>query len=288
MEMMTSNTLLGSTAYWTASVRARESERVDCLFGDPWAATLAGEEGRAWIESRSAESVVPIVIRTRYFDDFLKRITYELGVTQVVLLAAGLDTRAFRLSWPEDTTFFELDQQPILTYKEQILREAKARPACARQVINADLTAHWADDLVTSGFDPQCNSAWLLEGFLFYLVNETTMKLLDKVTSLSMPGSWMGFDVINSHMLTSPYSQKWVEMQAQSGAPWIGTMDDPVTFLALRGWEAILTQAGADDANYGRWPYPVIPTTMPGMPHNWFVTARYNPDHSRIHSGAAA
>jgi hypothetical protein len=60
-------------------------------------------------------------------------------------------------------------------------------------------------------------------------------------------------------------------MQADSGAPWIGTMDDPQGFLAARGWQATLTPPGAPEANYGRWPYPVIPETMPGMPHLWFV-----------------
>jgi hypothetical protein len=84
----------------------------------------------------------------------------------------------------------------------------------------------------------------------------------------------MGFDIINSTVLTSPWTRQWVEMQAKSGAPWIGTLDDPGGFLAARGWKATLTQAGANDANYGRWSYPVIPTTMPDMPHNWFVIAQ--------------
>lgn len=91
---------------------------------------------------------------------------------------------------------------------------------------------------------------------------------------MAAAGSWLGFDIINSVMLTFPLTQKWVEMQAKAGAPWIGTMDDPVEFLAARGWQANLTQAGAEDASYGRWPFPVIPTTMPGIPHNWFVTAQ--------------
>jgi methyltransferase (TIGR00027 family) len=276
MENIASERLLSSTAYWTASVRARENEREDRLIRDPWAAALAGEEGMAWIAPRPAESVVPIIIRTRYFDDFLQRVTQEHGILQVVLLAAGLDTRAFRLSWPEETCVFELDQPPILAHKEQILHAADAQPACIRQAIGVDLTAPWADELISSGFVPRLPSVWLLEGFLFYLANETIRQLLDEVISLAAPGSWMAFDIVNSVMLTSPLTQKWVEMQAQSGAPWIGTMDDPVAFLAQRGWEATLTQAGADDANYGRWPYPVIPITMTNMPHNWFVTARYN------------
>ncbi len=270
-EKATSDWWLGSTACWTAAVRAQESAREGRLFDDPWAAALAGKEGAEWIEPRSADSVVPMVIRTRFFDDFLQRITLQSAIRQVVLMAAGLDTRAFRLNWPEGTRLFELDQSPVLKYKEQVLRSAGARPACERQTIEADLTGPWKERLVKAGFDAQHPSGWLLEGFLFYLPNESVMHLLDEVTSLAAPGSWMGFDVINSTMLTSPLTRQWVEMQANSGAPWVGTMDDPEGFLAARGWKASLTQAGAQDANYGRWPYPVIPTTMPDMPHNWFV-----------------
>ena len=275
----TSHQLLGSTAYWTASVRGRESEREDRLFHDPWAVDLAGDIGRTWIESRSTESVVPMIIRTRYFDDFLQRIMHEETISQVVLLAAGLDTRAFRLQWPEGATLFEIDQPSVMNYKERVLQTAGAKPACTRQVIGADLTAPWIECLGVHGFDLDRPSVWLLEGFLFYLPNETITQLLDAVTEMAAPGSWLGFDIMNSTTLTSSLTQKWVEMQAQAGAPWIGTMDDPVTFLAQRGWEAALTQAGASDAHYGRWPYPVIPVTMPNMPHNWFVTARYDPNH---------
>jgi hypothetical protein len=83
----------------------------------------------------------------------------------------------------------------------------------------------------------------------------------------------MGFDIINSTVLTSPWTRPWVEMQANAGAPWIGTLDDPVGFLAARGWQATLSQAGEPDANHGRWALPVLPAAMPGVPHNWLVTA---------------
>jgi hypothetical protein len=81
-------------------------------------------------------------------------------------------------------------------------------------------------------------------------------------------------DVVNSATLTSPYTKPWIDMQAKQGAPWLGAMDDPVAFLAERGWTATLSQPGQPDANHGRWKLPVIPTTMPGMPHNWYVTAQ--------------
>ena len=273
LEKATPAHFLGSTARWTAAVRGKESARGDRLFDDPWAAALAGEEGAAWIEQRSADSTLPIVLRTRFFDDFLQRITSQNALQQIVLMAAGLDTRAFRLTWPEETRLFELDQPAVLKYKEQVLHTAGAQPACRRQTIEVDLTGPWIQALVEAGYDPQLPSGWLLEGFLFYLPTESIKPLLDAVTGIAAPGSWMGFDIINSNVLTSPWTRPWVEMQARSGAPWIGTLDDPGTFLAPRAWKATLTQAGAPDANHGRWTYPVIPTQMPDMPHNWFVVA---------------
>ena len=265
---------LGSTARWTASVRAKESEREDCLFFDPWASALAGPEGASWIATRSADSVVPIVLRTRYFDDFLQRITGREKLQQVVLMAAGLDTRAFRLSWSKETHVYELDQALVLEEKERILGSLAGRPRCQRVAIPADLTDPWQDALLAGGFDPRSPSVWLLEGFLFYLATEHVTRILDEVTELAAVGSWLGFDIINGAMLTSPLTRRWIEMQAESGAPWVGILDNPVEFLAARGWQATLSQAGAEDANFGRWPFPVLPVTMPDVPHNWYVTAQ--------------
>jgi methyltransferase (TIGR00027 family) len=272
-DKITPDPLVGATARWTAGVRAKESAREDCLFNDPWAAALAGQEGQIWVEQRPADSIIPIILRTRFFDDFLQRITLQNGLRQVVLMAAGLDTRAFRLTWPEQTRLFELDQPAVLQSKAQILQAAGAQPACDRQTIAEDLTGSWQDRLIQAGFEPQYPSVWLLEGFLFYLASENLTRILDEVMSLAAPGSWLGFDIINSAMLTSSWTRPWLEMQAKSGAPWIGVLDDPEGFLAARGWKCSLSQAGAPEANHGRWPYSVIPPTMPGVPHNWFVTA---------------
>jgi len=274
VETITPVHTLVSTACWTASVRAMERVRADRLFDDPWAAALAGAEGAAWLARRSANSVVPIIVRTRFFDDFLQRITHQHAIRQVVLLAAGLDTRAFRLPWPSQTRLFELDQPPVVQYKEAILGAAGAQPTCVRQAIEVDLTAPWQERLITAGFDPHCPAGWLIEGFLFYLSRALLTQLLEEVTRLAAPGSWLGFDILNSTVLTSSLTRSWVDMQAESDAPWIGTMDDPVGFLRPHGWNATLTQAGQPDANYDRWPYPIIPTTMPNMPHHWFVIAQ--------------
>jgi methyltransferase (TIGR00027 family) len=265
---------LESTARWTAAVRARENAREDRLFHDPWAADLAGPEGLAWIEQRSPDSVIPILLRTRYFDDFLQRTTADPDVRQVVVMAAGLDSRAFRLSWPRRLRWFELDQASVLEDKERVLGSAGIRPNCERRAIAADLTSAWEGALIEAGFDSEKPSCWLLEGFLFYLSTEGLGQLLERTMRLAAPGSRLGFDIINSLTLTSAMTKRWVEMQANSGAPWIGTMDDPEAFLAARGWKASLRSPGDPDANYGRWPYPTVPATTPGMAHLWFVTGR--------------
>ena len=265
---------LESTAYWTASVRAQETARPDRLFDDPWAEALAGDIGTAWISQRPPGSTLPIVLRTRYFDDFLQRITKKEGIRQVVLLAAGLDTRAYRLDLPAATEVFDLDQPEILATKDAVLAKLGARPTCTRHSVAADLTGPWQQALMAAEYDSDAPSGWLLEGFLFYLSNEHGAKLLEEVSKLSAPGSWLGFDIVNACTLTSPLTKPWIEMQARSGAPWVGTMDDPVGFLAAHDWQASLSQAGADDANHGRWTWPVVPVTMPDMPRNWYVTAR--------------
>jgi methyltransferase (TIGR00027 family) len=267
------STALEATARWTAAARAAESAREDRLFRDPWAAALAGPEGRAWLEQRPPDSLLLMILRTRYFDDWLQGVLGSGVIRQIVLVAAGLDTRAFRLPWPKTARCFEIDRPAVLRYKEAILDGAGARPQCVRRTVEADLTRPWADKLLAAGFDPGEPSGWLLEGLLFYLSCDDMTRLLDAVTGLASVGSMLGFDIVNGPMLTSPWTRAWVDMQSEAGAPWIGTMDDPVGFLAARGWRAVLTQAGQPDADHGRWTLPVIPTTMPEMPHNWFVTA---------------
>lgn len=266
---------VAATARWTAAVRAQESARTDALFVDPWAAALAREEGMNWLAARPPGSGLPMAIRTRYFDDWLLRVAGETRIRQVVLLAAGLDTRAFRLAWPAGTHLFEVDKAAVLHDKAQALAAAGAQPACTRTVIEADLTAPWTASLLAAGFAAQQPAVWLLEGFLFYLPVAQLVEILDALSGLAAPGSWLGFDIVNAAVLTSPWTRPWVEMQAAAGAPWLGTLEDPVAFLAERKWMATLSQAGAADAHYGRWTLPVIPTTAQDMPHNWYVTAQH-------------
>ncbi len=265
--------LLALTARWTAAARAQESARPDALFRDPWAEMLAGPEGAAWLQSRGG-SVSPMVVRTRYFDEFLQRTVEQEAIRQVVLLAAGLDTRACRLEWPAGVCIYELDQPAVLHYKQHLLQTAGATLKCQRKTIGVDLGKPWQASLHTMGFDAHLPSLWLLEGFLFYLPDERIHSILTEVDSLAAPGSWLGFDCVNHATLTSPITKAWIEMQAREGAPWLGGLDDPEAALSALGWTAALTAPGMPDANYGRWTLPVLPLKMPDMPHTWYVTAK--------------
>jgi methyltransferase (TIGR00027 family) len=271
---------LGATAYWVAAARAIETRRPDALFDDPWAAALAGEEGTHWAEARPPESLAPMVIRARFFDDFLRRATFEEGMAQVVLLGAGLDTRALRLHWPLGTTVFEVDQADVLSYKAELL--AGSHPSCERQVyLRADLrTADWPAQLAGAGFDPAAPAVWLAEGFLFYLPDEAIRTLLAQVSALARKGGRLGFDIPNRAVLDHPAMQAWIQMQAEAGAPWTGTMESPADYLAAMGWRASVTQCGGADADYGRWQYPVAPMAAPDLPHHWLVTADREPSNN--------
>jgi methyltransferase (TIGR00027 family) len=264
---------LADTAHWMAAVRAAETLREDRLLQDPWAADLAGRTGRKWIQGRSMDRLASIVLRTRYFDDFLQHTATREGVQQVVLVAAGLDTRPYRLAWPAGTCVFEMDRPEVLEYKRRKLTSAGAVAHCEQIAVGVDLAGPWEGALIRAGFKGDQASCWVLEGLLFYLADDDLRELLTRVIEFASQGSWIAFDVINRAMLTSPLTRDWVEMQARCGAPWIGCMDDPIGFLAGHGCKATMTQAGAPEANHGRWSFPIIPVDMPGMPHNWFVVA---------------
>ena len=211
---------LAATAEWIAAVRAGETRRraphpgrpVGRRTGrTPWGglARGAGREHGAGGHDHPG----------RFFDDFLRRVTGTGEARQVVLLAAGLDTRGYRLGWPDHFQVFELDQPEVLDRKQDILDGGGARPRCARRAVGVDLTGRWTTALLDAGFDPRALSCWLAEGFLFYLPVERIARLLDEVTGLAHAGSWLGFDIVNTATLTHPLTRPWIDTQARLGAP---------------------------------------------------------------------
>lgn len=271
---------IAPTSRWMAAARARESERADRLFDDPLAAALAGPEGFAWLErmesaARSDGPGLYPVIRTRFFDDFLVDACGELGVRQVVLAAAGLDTRAFRLDWPSGTRLYELDLPEVLDAKEEVIKAAGVETNCERRTVRVDLSqATWPEALLGAGYRPERPSVWLIEGLLFYLIRPAVHGLLEKVGSLTVPGSLLGLDVMNRGLFLSPVTWPMQAALARRGAPGRFGTNDPEKLMTHHGWEADVTQPGEEEANFGRWPRPMMPREVPGLPRSFLVKAR--------------
>jgi methyltransferase (TIGR00027 family) len=271
---------IAPTSRWMAAARAGESERTDRLFSDPLAAALAGPEGFAWLRHMKAAAwsngpgLYP-VIRTRFFDDFLLDSCQRLGVRQVVLAAAGMDTRAFRLDWPSGTRLYEMDLPEVLNTKRDVIGNAGAAPNCERLTIGVDLReGSWPEALVARGYRPERQSVWLVEGLLYYLTRPAVDGLLEKARSLMATDSLLGFDVMNRALFFSPVAWSIRAALARRGAPGRFGTNDPETLMARHGFEADVTQPGEEGANFGRWPRPLLPRDAPGVPRSFLVRAR--------------
>jgi methyltransferase (TIGR00027 family) len=271
---------IAPTSRWMAAARARESERADRLLSDPLAGALAGPEGFAWLAhmetaARSDGPGLYPVIRTRFFDDYVLDSCRRLGVRQVVLAAAGLDTRAFRLDWPPGTRLYEMDLPEVLNSKEDVIGHAGATPNCERLTVGVDLQeATWPEALVAHGYRPERQSVWLIEGLLYYLSRPAVHGLLENVRSLTAVDSLLGLDVMNRGLFFSPVAWPMQAALARRGAPGRFGTNEPETLMARHGFEAHVTQPGQEGANYGRWPKPMLPRQVPGLPRSFLVRAR--------------
>ena len=136
-------------------------------------------------------------VQTRFFDEFFISAGHR-GIRQAVIVAAGLDSRAYRLDWPSGTTVFEVDQPKILEFKERVLAEHAAEPAAHRQDVAADLRDDWSIPLRAAGFDPQLATAWSVEGILPYLTGDAQDTLFTRIGDLSAPGSRLAIGALGS------------------------------------------------------------------------------------------
>lgn len=138
--------------------------------------------------ARMQAMVDGMALRTKYFDDYLVEAT-GAGVRQVVILASGLDSRAYRLPWPAGTVVYEIDQPQVIDFKTTTLAGIGAQPTATRRTIPIDLRADWPTALKAAGLDTTAPVAWLAEGLLIYLPPEAQDRLFDNITALSVPGS---------------------------------------------------------------------------------------------------
>jgi methyltransferase (TIGR00027 family) len=274
MASQESLTSMAKTALGMARVRAQESRRPDRLFDDPYTqAFLAAAPGAfpeqpavvgglAWL---GAAFFFHGVIRTRFFDDYLLAAT-AAGCRQVVLLAAGLDTRAFRLAWPDKVGLFELDLPEMLAFKEPVLAAQHAVPQCERVVLPADLREDWPATLATVGFQPTQPTAWLAEGLLIYLSAEEAARLLTAVGELSAPGSQLAFE--HGNIADSPLLAQARAMPAMAPVTslWKGGLGAHAPdWLTRHGWQAHTHDRATLATTYGR--------AVPASSNGGFLTA---------------
>ena len=199
---------VGATATMVAAARAMASKTERPLINDPYAEPLVravglelftklatGELSPADLEDESDGSPAGVqrmtdnmAVRTKFFDEFFIDAT-NAGIRQAVILASGLDARAYRLPWPDGTTVYEIDQPQVIEFKSRTLAELGAQPTAYRRAVAIDLRDDWPAALRAAGFEPDQPSAWSAEGLLGYLPPEAQDRLLDTITELSAPGS---------------------------------------------------------------------------------------------------
>ena len=271
------------TALWVAQARAEESARSERLFEDSLAEAFiaaAGSVTPPQLEERFGE-IYPYMIdyfaiRTRFFDEYLLA-ACAAGRRQIVVLAAGLDTRAFRLAWPAGVRVFELDLPEVFAFKEQVLARQNARPVCQRIVVEADLSKEWSASLIQASFRPEDPTVWLAEGILLYLTEEENDQLLTRISQLSASGSRLAFDHTSRDLQRLPLLRQANAALDELGVSWQSILADPAMWLVRHGWQAEVSDATSHAAQYNR-PVPTLAElTKVKDTRWWLVRAVRNP-----------
>jgi methyltransferase (TIGR00027 family) len=286
-------TSVGATATMVAAGRARATR--DGLIDDPFAEPLVRAVGvdfmTRWAagELTSADVDEPdapwgmqrmtdmMAARTRYIDAFFAE-AGAAGIDQVVILASGLDARAYRLPWAPGTTVFEIDQPQVLEFKAATIVQLGAEPTAAVRAVAIDLRHDWPSALRQAGFDTGRPAAWAAEGLVGFLPPEAQDRLLDNVTALSADGSQLVAEVFantgtNGDALNAA-SEKWRRngldiALGELGFP--GERNDLATYLQHRGWQPVRTPLNQMLANNGL----PLQSTEPDAPfaQNYYCTA---------------
>lgn len=257
-------TSVGATATMVAAARAIATNADEPLIDDPFAEPLVRAVGvdfmTRWATGQIDTDAIDdeigwglkympyaMAARTRFFDAFFKSAT-DAGIRQAVILASGLDSRAYRLGWPAGTVVFEIDQPEVIAFKRTTLADLGADPTADLRSVPIDLRDDWPTALREAGFDPEAPSAWIAEGLFGYLPPDAQDGLLEKVTELSAPGSMLGVEAVPSH---SDDDDEIRERMREVGEKWRaagfdldfseltfnGERNDVAEFLDARGWD---------------------------------------------------
>jgi methyltransferase (TIGR00027 family) len=278
-------TSVGTTATMVAAARAIATN--DGVIDDPFAEPLVravgvdfltrwatgeltssdvDEEGNSW---GLAQMPAAMAARTRYFDEFFTKAA-AAGIRQAVILASGLDARAYRLDWPAGMTVFEIDQPAVIDFKTTTLSGLGAEPKAQLRTVAVDLRDDWPAALKAAGFDTSEPSAWIAEGLYGYLPPEAQDRLLDAVTELSAPGSRLGSEAVPNMADIDPDAAR--ERMREATAKWRehgfdldfselgfeGERNDVGQYLDARGWTSVGTPMAQLLASNG---FDAIPPT---------------------------
>ncbi|MFF1421343.1 class I SAM-dependent methyltransferase [Streptomyces sp. NPDC058280] len=266
---------IGLTALMVAAARAIETHRHDSLAQDVYAEhfVLAAPASAGWpihlgqVPDGDANPLWGrfaryFGLRTRVLDDFLLQSVHVGGARQVVLLGAGLDSRAFRLDWPPGCVIFEIDQEGVLAFKHKVLGGLSATPKAARVPIPMDLRADWVGALTDAGFDTAAPSVWLAEGLLFYLPITAETYLIDTVDRLSTGGSALAFEVkLDKDLLEYRDSPLYTSTKHQIGIDLLNLFNgeprpDSAGDLGSKGWSTAVHTPFHFTRRHGRGPLP--------------------------------
>jgi methyltransferase (TIGR00027 family) len=255
---------VGATATAVAASRAMASQGPDALLDDPLADPLVRAVGiDSFVKLVDGEIAVTddprlnrrsmneqMAVRTRYFDDFFTTAT-DSGVRQVVILASGLDTRAYRLRWPEDTVVYEIDQPDVIEFKTRTLAGLGAEPTAQRRTVAIDLRDDWPSALIRAGFVTSLPTAWSAEGLLVYLPPEAQDRLFDSITELSAPGSRVATEHMDMRGLPADWAQQLTERSQRISSSinlaelfYTGERNNAADYLAAHGWQTNVLKTG--------------------------------------------
>jgi methyltransferase (TIGR00027 family) len=267
---------VGATATMVAAARALASMESNPIINDPFAAPLVRAVGLDFFTRLVDGEVVAagtydgadrhlqletdsIAVRTRFFDDFFLNAARD-GVRQSVILAAGLDARPYRLSWPSGSVVYEVDQPKVIEFKSATMSALSAAPAADRRTVSIDLREDWPAALRRSGFDDTKPTAWSAEGLLMYLPPEAQDRLFDNITALSAPGSRLATEYHPASDATmteraQEFNQRWTALGCDidlSGLFIDGERSNVVEYLSDRGWQVSSRPRREMFADYGR------------------------------------
>jgi methyltransferase (TIGR00027 family) len=252
---------VGATATMVAAGRAMATKDPQALINDPFAEPLVravgldffvrmidGDVDASLFPNSSPERMQAIIdgmgLRTKYFDDYLLN-AVRSGVRQVVILASGLDARAYRLPWPAGTTVYEIDQPQVIEFKTRTLADLGAEPTATRRTVSIDLRYDWPAALREAGLDTGAPTAWLAEGLLIYLPPEAQDRLFDNITALSVPGSRLATEHVPDPNAFSDermqrISERWRRFGFDLNAAdlfYRGERSVVVDYLTTHGWQ---------------------------------------------------